>query len=161
MIKWVLLIAGGALAFLIMPKRLNAEGLQLIKDFEGLSLTVYDDAAGLPTIGYGHLIQSGENFETITEAQAEQLLRDDVARFERAVNRSVNVPISQNMFNALVSFSYNVGVGAFERSTLLKFLNRGDYIAASRELDRWTKAGGQHIEGLAIRRQREREVFFA
>jgi len=144
-----------------MPRKLDQIGIDNIKRFEGLSLEVYADAAGYPTIGFGHLILPGENFQSITIAQAEKLLRDDVARFEASVNKSVKVPLSQNMFNALVSFSYNVGIRAFESSTLLKKLNGGDYIGSSNELDRWVNAGGKQIAGLVNRRKYEKEAFFA
>ena len=144
------------------PKTLDQNGIDLIKQFEGLSLTVYDDVAGYPTIGYGHLLLPNEhNVQSITLEQAEQFLRYDVRRFEVAVNEGVKVPISQNMFNSLVSFSYNVGVNAFKDSTLLRVLNGGDYIEAVNQLTRWNKAGGAFVQGLANRREHEQELFFS
>lgn len=143
------------------PKTLDENGRNLIKSFEGLSLTVYDDAAGLPTIGYGHLLVDGENYKRITQDEADILFNRDVARFEVAVNENVKVPITQNMFNGLVSFAYNVGIGAFKDSTLLRVLNGGDYIEAVNQLSRWNKAGGAFVQGLANRREQEQEVFFS
>jgi lysozyme len=141
-------------------KRLNQAGIDLIKRFEGFSSTVYRDVAGYPTIGYGHLVLPGESWGSITEKEGEELLRADVKQFEKAVNENVSVPISQNMFNSLVSFAYNVGVNAFENSTLLKKLNGADYIGAANELERWNKAGGEVVAGLVNRRKIEQEVFF-
>lgn len=143
-------------------KRLTPNGYALIKRFEGFSAYVYNDAAGYPTIGYGHKIKPGEVFdEPMSERAAFSLLVNDISRFEKCVNESVKVPISQNMFNSLVSFAYNVGCGAFRRSTLLLKLNKGDYIGAYNEFDRWVKAGNKKLRGLVVRREAEKELFFS
>lgn len=150
-------------------KSLNSEGLNIIKGWEGWSATAYKDVAGLWTIGYGHLINlETENYllsKTLTVEEGEKLLRQDVERFENAVNNYVKVPITQNMFNSLVSFSYNVGVTAFKKSTLLSVLNNGDYIGAANQLSRWDKATvdgvKQSVTGLANRRSFEQKVFFS
>jgi lysozyme len=138
--------------------------LSLIKEFEGLRLHVYSDPAGLPTIGYGHLLRPGEAFpDGISNEQAEQLLMRDVQWAEDAVNKHVSVQLSQYQFDALVSFTFNVGGNAFAGSTLLKLLNSGDYAGAADQLLRWNKAkvNGklQELAGLSRRRQRERELF--
>lgn len=148
--------------WVISPKRLNQAGIDLIKSYEGWSATIYKDVAGYPTIGYGHLVLEHETFPTsISRDEGEALLRADVKRFEDGVNKYVEVPLTQNMFNALVSFSYNVGVNAFSQSTLLRKLNAGDYIGANNELSRWDKAGGQQVKGLAVRRLDEQKEFFS
>lgn len=136
----------------------------MIKEFEGLRLHVYSDPAGLPTIGYGHLLRPGEAFpDGISNEQAEQLLMRDVQWAEDAVNKHVSVQLSQYQFDALVSFTFNVGGNAFAGSTLLKLLNSGDYAGAADQLLRWNKAkvNGklQELAGLSRRRQRERELF--
>lgn len=139
--------------------RISEKGLDGIKAHEGLVLHVYDDGVGFATIGYGHLIKPGESFTEITEAEATELLRRDVAVAERAVNRLVKVPVTQDQFDALVSFTFNLGEGSLERSTLLKKLNAGDYNGAANEFPRWVRAGGRVLAGLVNRRNDERELF--
>lgn len=155
------LLAIGAIIMSNRKRAISKNGLELIKQYEGWSATIYKDVAGYPTIGYGHLIKAGESFTTITRAEGELLLRKDVKIAERGVNELVNVPLSQNMFDALVSFVYNVGAGAFKNSTLLKVLNAGDYQQAQKELARWNKAGGKINQGLINRREHEQQLFFA
>lgn len=143
--------------------RISDKGLNLIKEFEGCRLNAYKCAAGVWTIGYGH---TGEvngkaicNGLTITQKQADELLRGDMQVFENTVNTVVTVPITQNMFDALVSFSFNVGGGALRKSTLLKKLNSKDYTGAADEFAKWNKAGGQVLKGLVRRRKAERALF--
>lgn len=139
---------------------INQDGLNLIKSFEGLYLDAYLDPIGIPTIGYGHT-QGVEEGMTITEAQAEELLRKDLAEFESAVSEAVEVEIDENQFSALVSFSFNLGAGSLFESTLLKLLNQGDFQGAADQFPIWNKAGGQELEGLTRRRQAERALFLA
>lgn len=138
-------------------------GLAHIKGWEGFRSTVYLDQAGKRTIGYGHLIKPGESFGTISEAEASRLLARDVSWAETAVNQAVKVPLSQNQFDALVSFVFNVGVGNFSTSTLLKRLNAGDYLSAQQNFTRWiyVSPGGvkQVSAGLANRRLAEAQLF--
>jgi len=134
-------------------------GLAHIKGWEGFKPSVYLDSAGKPTIGFGHLIKPYESFTTITEAEAARLLAKDVATAENAVNAAVKVPLTQNEFDALVSFVYNVGAGAFSRSTMLKELNKGNKLAAQQQFTRWVYAGGKVITGLANRRLAEARLF--
>jgi len=138
-----------------MTRRINAEGLAHIKRWEGLRLSAYKDVVGIWTIGYGSTGTHVKPGMKITEAQAEKLLRDDLDRFEKSVERSVKVPLTDNQFAALVSFAFNVGTGAFERSTLLKKLNAGDYDAVPGQLMRWVNAGGKKVQGLVNRRAAE------
>ena len=141
--------------------KIGAKGLQLIKNKEGFRENAYH----LPgekhwTIGYGHYGPDVKPGDKITKEQAEELLRKDVARFENCVNKHVKVPISQNMFDALVSFCYNVGTGAFAGSTLLKKLNKGDYKGAQAEFAKWTKGSdGKQLAGLVKRRGEEAALF--
>lgn len=140
-----------------MPARaMSPEGIALLRRLEGVRREVYLDEGGLPTIGVGHLIVDGEAFDPpITDDQVDELLRADLARFETAVAGAVKVSLTQAQFDALVSFAFNVGVGAFARSTLLRKLNRGDILAVPAELRKWTMVQGKHSRGLAKRREAE------
>src|SRR5690554_6416363 len=110
----------------------SKRGLALIQQFEGLRLKAYRDSAGVPTIGYGSTrgVRMGDE---ITEAQAIELLAADVDRHADGVRRAVNVRLNQNQFDSLVSLVFNIGIGAFQRSTLLKKLNDSDYEGAQAE----------------------------
>lgn len=166
---FLLAIAGGVFWYMTVGKksfapassrRLSQAGLDAIKAHEGWSASVYLDSAGLPTIGYGHLIKSGEKFTApITQAQGEDLLRQDVASAEASVRKVVTVPLTQGMYDALVSFTYNVGGGALGNSTLLRLLNAGDYVGAAAQFLRWNKAAGVEVRGLTSRRTAESEMF--
>ncbi len=136
--------------------QLSAEGLELIKQFEGFRSHAYLDVAGFQTIGYGHRIVPPENFpEGVSERQAEALLASDVARAERAVASMVEVPLTQGQFDALVDFCFNLGAGRLARSTLLRALNAGRSDAAAEQLLRWDLAGGVVNVGLKARREAE------
>lgn len=115
----------------------------------------------MPTIGYGH---TGSNIKlgmTITQAQADAYFNLDIMRFEKTVREAVDEPLTQGQFNALVSFAFNVGVGAFLKSTMLKKLNVGDYKGAAGEFTKWNKAGGRVVDGLTRRRAAEKAMFLA
>jgi lysozyme len=133
-------------------------GVELIKGFEGVRLNAYDDGIGVATIGVGH-INGVHMGDVITEDQADDYLRDDLGSAEAAVNRLVKVPLDQSKFDALVSFTFNLGAGALASSTLLKKLNSGDVDGAADEFLRWTKAGGRIMAGLTKRRISERMLF--
>jgi lysozyme len=137
----------------------NRAGLSLIRQFEGLRLIAYVDAVGILTIGYGHTGADVKSGLVITQAQADKLLSDDLARFESGVGRLVTVPLNGNQFSALVSFSYNLGLGNLQSSTLLRLLNQHDYDAAAQQFPRWDKAGGRPLPGLLKRRQAEQALF--
>lgn len=143
--------------------QISLRGLAHIKGWEGFKASVYLDAAGKPTIGYGHLIKPYESFTTITEQEASSLLAKDVASAEAAVNRGVKVPINQNQFDALVSFAFNVGNGAFANSTMLKRINAGQYVEAANEFGRWVfiTIGGKKTvsNGLVNRRTADYNLF--
>jgi lysozyme len=138
--------------------RIDEHGLALIKAFEGLKLNAYRCAAGVWTIGYGHTLGVNPG-DTLTEQAADLFLRQDAAVAEASVNRYVNVPLTQNQFNALVSFVFNLGSGNFRNSTLLKKLNAGDYQGAGEELLRWVRAGDSTLPGLVRRRAVEKTLF--
>ena len=136
--------------------KLSAEGLQLIKQQEGVRSRTYLDVAGFPTIGYGHrLIHPGSFPDGISEADAAEILAADVRDAEQAVGRVVGVPLTQGQFDALVDFCFNLGAGRLAKSTLLKVLNDGRYADAAEQLLRWDQAGGQECPALKARRLAE------
>lgn len=137
---------------------LSTNGLHLIAKHEGFRNKRYNDVAGKQTIGYGHLIRSGENYAEITREDAERLLREDVAIAENSVRNNVKTNLTQCQFDALISFVYNVGSRNFRESTLLRRINAGD-TNASKEFDKWVYAGGRKVHGLANRRANERRMF--
>ena len=138
--------------------KISQAGIDLIKSFEGCSLTAYKCPAGVWTIGYGHTsgVRAGQK---ITQKQAEEFLKSDLTLYEKGVEKAVRVKLNQNQFDALVSFSYNCGVGALRNSTLLKKLNAGDYKGSSAEFPRWNKANGRILAGLKRRRAAEKALF--
>ena len=142
----------------IAPNCTSKTGTDLIKKWEGCRTNAYKCPAGVWTIGYGHTatVTSGM---MISHLQAEHLLKEDLVRFEKAVNDYVRVPLTQNQFDALVSFSYNVGTEAFRTSTLLVKVNAKHYAKASQQFRRWTKAGERELPGLVARRADEEALF--
>ena len=140
-----------------MPQ-LNQAGLDLIESFEGLRLTAYEDGTGVLTIGFGHTggVTPGE---TITQEQAEEFLKSDVAGAETSVENLVEVDLTPNQFAALVSFTFNLGGGALAGSTLLALVNSKEFDAAAQQFGRWVYADGQELEGLVRRRAAEAKLF--
>lgn len=136
----------------------SQRGMDFIRSYEALRLKAYDDSTGVWTIGYGHTAGVTPGM-TITESQAVDYFRTDLKSFERSVNKYVIVPITQNMFDALVSFTFNLGAGTLKRSTLLKKLNCNDFAGAAAEFDRFIYAGGKIMRGLVRRRAAEKEIF--
>jgi len=144
--------------------RISDAGIDLIKQSEGCRLTAYPDPAtgGDPwTIGYGHTGSDVHPGKVITQAEADRLLDEDFDLFERGVKRLVTVELTQGQFDALVCFSFNVGLGALQQSTLLKMINAGDFDGAAKQFLRWDKAAGKVMAGLTKRRQAESELFLA
>ena len=137
----------------------SEKGLDLIRKYEGLQLAAYVCPGGKLTIGYGHTGPDVTSGRKITAEQANELLVKDVLRFEKAVNELVTVPMTQGMFDALISFSFNLGAGSLKSSTLLKKLNAYDREGAANEFLRWNKAKGKVLAGLTARRESERELF--
>ena len=141
--------------------RINQKGIDLIKECEGLCLNHYKCPAGFWTVGYGHTGKLAESDRKITPEEAEEILKQDLREFERGVEEMVKVPLTENQFSALVSFSFNLGLGNLRKSTLLKKLNGGDFQGAAEEFPNWKKAGGRVLEGLIKRRAAERELFLS
>ena len=149
------------------PATTSPTGVALIKQFEGFRSNLYNDAAGHCTIGYGHLVHQGrcdgsepsEFTAGISEARATELLQQRLRRFEEAISRHVTVPLNQNQFDALASFVFNIGTGAFAGSTLLKKLNGGEYSEVPVQMRRWNQAGGRVLPGLVTRRNQEATLF--
>lgn len=135
------------------------KGITLIKHFESLQLEAYDDGGGVITIGYGHTGPDVYLGLMIDEPEAERLLRFDLLTAEECVDEAVDVPLTQEQFDALVSFVFNCGCTAFRSSTLLKLLNAGNYDAASQQFGRWNKDNGKVLAGLTRRRAAETELF--
>jgi len=138
--------------------RIGNKGIDLIKHFEGCELEAYKCPAGVWTIGYGHIKGVSEGM-TITQEEAEEMLRDEMAEYEGYVNKLVTAELNQNQFDAMVSWVYNLGGGNLSSSTLLKVLNDGDYAGVPAQMMRWNKAGGKVLEGLTRRRQAEADLF--
>ncbi|CAM8556988.1 lysozyme [Enterobacter hormaechei subsp. xiangfangensis] len=141
------------------------KGVALIKQFEGCKLTAYQDSVGVWTIGYGWTqpvdgkpIRAGM---TIKQETAERLLKTGLVSYESDVSRLVKVGLTQGQFDALVSFTYNLGARSLSTSTLLRKLNIGDYAGAADEFLRWNKAGGKVLNGLTRRREAERALFLS
>lgn len=144
---------------------ISDEGLRLIKSFEGYHTRLADGScaaylcpAGVRTIGFG--CTDGVRLGMVwTAEEAEAALRREIAKFEAAVNRLVTVSINQNEFDAMVSLAYNIGAAAFERSSVLKRLNKGDRSGAGQVFEMWNKGGGRVLPGLVSRRKREAALF--
>lgn len=145
------------------PENTGDKGVELICHFEGLKLERYRDAVGLWTIGYGHLILKTEmeKLIKITTGEAKTLLRKDLRRTERGVQKLVSASVTQNQFDALVSFAFNLGVGSLKKSTLLRKLNAGDVQGAALQFKSWNKAGGKVLTGLTRRREAEMKLFLS
>ncbi len=149
--------------------KMSTNGLDKLELWEGSERKAYRDVAGLLTIGVGHLLTQDElhsgkihiGSESIdyrrglTKEQIRDLLAQDLKGFEKVVNENVKVPLNQNQFDTLVSFSFNVGAAAFKNSTLLKVLNNKQYDEVPKQLRRWVYAGGLKVRGLQIRRENE------
>ncbi|HAU5700622.1 TPA: lysozyme [Citrobacter freundii] len=145
--------------------QISDKGIALIKEFEGCKLTAYQDSVGVWTIGYGWTqpvdgkpIRAGM---TIKQETAERLLKTGLVSYESDVSRLVKVGLTQGQFDALVSFTYNLGSRALSTSTLLRKLNCGDYTGSADEFLRWNKAGGKVLNGLTRRREAERALFLS
>ncbi len=136
----------------------SPNGRQMIEASEGFDAASYKDQRNIWTIGFGHTTGVVAGM-TCTREQADAWMAEDLATAEYAVNSSVNVPLNQNRFDALVSLAYNIGAGAFEKSTLVKLLNERDYIGAENQFLVWCRTNGKVNPGLLARRQREMKLF--
>ena len=138
--------------------KISLEGLSLIKKFEGCRLEAYYCSGGVLTIGYGHTGGVKET-DTITQEEADKLLKGDILKFEQYVSDNVKVDLDQSQFDALVAWTFNLGPGNLRESTMLKKLNNEDYESVPFEMRRWNKAGGKTLDGLIRRRQAESLLF--
>ena len=145
-------------------RKLTKAGATLIHHFEGClkkegdKYKAYTCPAGVLTIGHGHTNHHGRQFNATTRWTREECDRafaEDMQGFEKAVRRLVTVPLTAHQYDALVSFTYNVGEGNLAKSTLLKCVNRGDHKQAAKEFARWNKGGGKVLAGLTRRRASE------
>ena len=145
-------------------RHITDDGLGIIKQFEGFSPTTYLCPAGYPTIGYGHVVLNGEQprFDSgILRDEAAELLRRDVRIAESAVLRLIKTPLADGQFDALVSFTFNLGAGALQRSSLRKKVNRGEHGDVPVELMKWVWSAGRKLPGLMRRRQAEGALYSA
>ena len=136
----------------------SAEGIALIKKFEGLETDSYQCSASVWTLGYGHTRDVSEG-DTCSAEEAEEILVSDLEEFEGYVNKSVDVDLEQNQFDALVAWTFNLGPTNLNSSTLLKTLNNGDYRDVPTQIKRWNRAAGQVVDGLVRRRNAEAKLF--
>lgn len=167
--------------------KVSDKALKMLKHHEGVRTKPYRDVVALWTIGVGHLMYPEqatlpnrknakpgytgmcredyqirlEDFRVFSMEEVDGLLKSDLGRFERGVERLITVPLSQNQFDALVSFSFNLGLGTLQRSTLRQKVNRGDFEGAAEEFLKYTMAGGKVFRGLEIRRNDERALFLS
>lgn len=144
---------------------INADGLLIVKSFEGRELRAYQDSVGVWTIGYGHTSMAGPPDVvpgmTVTEQEAERILQRDLTLFEQGVADEIAIETNSDQFSAMVSFSFNVGLGAYRDSTLLRRHNAGYFADAGDQFLRWVFAGGQRLAGLERRREAERALYLS
>lgn len=142
-------------------KSISKAGIELIKAHEGLRLKAYRCPANVLTIGYGHTGEDVYEGKIITELEAENLLVADIVKFSRGVRNFVRSSINQNQFDSLVSFAYNVGLGNFRSSTLLKKVNKNpNDPSIDFEFKKWVWAKGKKLPGLIKRREEESNLYF-
>lgn len=142
------------------PRTTGEAGLSLIRAFEGFSPVPYVCPAGFPTVGYGHLVREGERFDMpLSPKDGEALLRADLPHYEDAVCRLIEIPLEALCFDALVSFTFNLGEGALAASTLRRLINAGRLADAGTQFDRWIFAGARKLPGLVRRRAAERALW--
>ena len=139
--------------------KISDKGIELIKHFEGCELHAYKDIVGVGTIGYGHTGSDVAEGQTVTEEEAEEILRKDLTKFEDYVKNYVECELNQEQFDALVAWTFNLGPGNLKSSTLLKRLNENDYDDVPNQIRRWNRAGGEVVSGLVRRRNSEAHLF--
>ena len=151
------------LLFMNEHLKVSAEGLEHITKWEGLMLKRYICPAGKPTIGVGHVILPGENYQEITKEQAIEILAKDVERFEKAVKKHITVSLNQNQFDALVSFIFNTGEGGIINTGVQKAVNSSDFASVPAKLEEWSKFRVNGVmkvnKGLLNRRKSEAQLF--
>jgi lysozyme len=140
--------------------RCNEKGIALIKKFEGLKLEPYLCPAGIPTVGYGS-VKAGKLGRNITEAEAEQFLKEDIEMCERGMKSLILNQVTDNQWSALVCLVFNIGLGNFASSTLLKHLNKNERAQAAEQFQRWVFSKGKVLPGLEKRREAEKQLFLS
>ena len=155
-IKWALLAL--VVVLLLANMIINKKGMDLIKEFEGFRTHAYQDSAGVWTIGYGHT-KGVQPTDIISAAQGDKMLADELSEYENYVKTLVTVPLHQHQFDALVSWTYNLGPTNLKNSGMLKVLNQGRYDLVPDEMRRWNKANGIVLDGLIKRREAEAQLF--
>lgn len=140
-------------------REIPESAITLIKHFEGCRLKAYRDIGGVLTIGYGHTGQEVKEGMEITQDEADMLLEHDMGHFARAVLMLTKQVLTDNQFAALISFTFNLGTGAYQRSTLRQMINRGDMCCVSDQFVRWNKVAGVVSNGLTRRRKAEAKLF--
>lgn len=140
-------------------KNISFKGLEIIKSFENYSAKIYICPAGLRTIGFGHVLNNNENISQLTYSQAEELLLQDLKPYEYILNYYNKTSLTQNQFDALISFSFNIGRRAFLTSRLFKYLQVKKFFQAANQFSRWIYCKGRILKGLVSRRQKEKELF--
>lgn len=137
---------------------ISQEGIALIQKFEGCRLESYRCSADVPTIGFGHT-RGVSDGDTCSQEEADNLLKEDLKEFEGYVNSLVDTDLTQNEFDALVAWTFNLGPTNLKSSTLLEQLNSGEKEDAPHQIKRWNKAGGKVLDGLVRRREAESLLF--
>jgi len=138
--------------------KISEEGIELLKKFEGCKLEAYQDSVGVWTIGYGHTKGVYKGM-TISQDDAEEMLEEEMEEYEGYIEEYVEVPLSQNEFDALVCWVYNLGPTNLRNSTLLMVLNQSKFDEVPEQIKRWNKAGGEILKGLVRRREAEALLF--
>ena len=156
--RWLLFLLLSLLVGILLYMQLSNKGHDLLKYFEGCELEAYQDSVGVWTIGYGHTKGVHEGM-VITQEQAEQMLLDELKEYEGYVEDMVEVELTQEQFDALVVWVYNLGPTNFKNSTLLKRINAGNFEDVPYQMKRWNKAGGKVLLGLERRREAEAKMF--
>ena len=139
----------------------EAAGINLIAGFEQCRLKAYKDGGGVWTIGFGHTGPEVKEGETITQDEADELFYGDLIHAEQCVDELVTVPLTQNQYDALSSWSFNLGYKHLKGSTMLKLLNKGNYASAAEEILKWNQDNGKVVAGLVRRREAERKLFLS
>ncbi len=143
-----------------MDCRVSPQAVTLVAQMEGYRPFIYKDAVGIPTVGYGHVVKKGEKIpQPLLPEDAYALLLQDLNDHAQTMSKDIKVPLKQNQYDALSSFVFNVGNGAFRKSTLLKVLNKEDHQSVPHQLRRWDKAGGRQLRGLTYRRELEASLY--
>jgi lysozyme len=140
--------------------KISQNCVELVKRFEGFRAKTYRCIAGYPTIGYGHKIGYGQTYQEISAMQAHDLLIQDLQTFAAAVNRNIEYPLTQNQFDAITSFAYNVGIASLQRSTLRQKINYAELDKVAHEMLKWVYVKALKVQGLVIRRKAEIELFY-